>query len=262
MLGALEYPANGGLAMKKLCLALLACLPLAAVANEGSVSKVNGSVRVEAGQTAGDVSTVNGSVTIEEAATAADVETVNGSVTVERNATVQKVESVNGGISLGAGAKATGMETVNGTLRLAEGAQVSGDVSAVNGSAQLAKGVDIRGQLSNVNGKMTINAAHVGGGLKTVNGDILVGADSRIEGGILVEKPNLNWFNRSRRPPRIVIGPGAVVEGKLRFEHEVELLVSDRAKIGPVEGATPTPFSGDEPVPGEESRRKSAPQQN
>jgi hypothetical protein len=233
-------------AMKTLCLALLACLPLAAVAND-SVSKVNGSVRVEAGQTAGNVSTVNGSITIEEGATAADVETVNGSVTIERNATVQHVESVNGGISLGADSKAGSMDTVNGTLRLADGAQVSGDVSAVNGSAQLAKGADIRGALSNVNGKMTITAAHVGGGLKTVNGDINVGADSRIEGGILVEKPNLNWFNRNRRPPRIVIGPGAVVEGKLRFEHEVELLVSDRAKIGPVDGATAVPFSGDEP---------------
>ena len=233
--------------MKRLCVAWLACLPLAAVANEGSVSKVNGSVRVESGQTAGDVSTVNGSVTIEEGATAADVETVNGSITIERNATVQKVESVNGGVSLGADTKAAGVETVNGTLKLAEGAQVSGDVRAVNGSAQLVKGVDIRGGLSNVNGKMTITAAHVGGGLKTVNGDILVGADSRIEGGILVEKPNLNWFSRNRRPPRIVIGPGAVVEGKLRFEHEVELLVSDRAKIGAVDGATAVPFSGDEP---------------
>ena len=233
--------------MKRICLALLACLPLAAVANEGSVSKVNGSVRVEAGQSASDVSTVNGSVTIEEGATASDVDTVNGSITIERNATVQTVESVNGGISLAADAKAASMETVNGTLKLAEGVQVSGDVSAVNGSAQLAKGADIKGALSNVNGKMTIDAAHVGGGLKTVNGDILVGADSRIEGGILVEKPNLNWFNHSRRPPRIVIGPGAVVEGKLRFEHEVELLVSDRAKIGPVDGAPPTPFSGDTP---------------
>jgi formylmethanofuran dehydrogenase subunit C len=233
--------------MQKLCLALLACLPLAALANEGSVSKVNGSVRVEAGQSAGDVSTVNGSVTIEEGATAADVETVNGSISIERNATVRSVESVNGGVSLAADAKAESVETVNGTLRLAEGVQVSGDVSAVNGSAQLAKGADIRGGLANVNGKMTITAAHVGGGLKTVNGDINVGADSRIEGGILVEKPNLNWFNRSRRLPRIVIGPGAVVEGKLRFEHEVELLVSDRAKIGSVEGAQAVTFSGNEP---------------
>ena len=83
-----ESPGDGGLSMKSLCLALLACLPLAAAAGEGSISKVNGSVRVEAGQSAGDVSTVNGSVTIEEGATAEDVETVNGSINIERNATV------------------------------------------------------------------------------------------------------------------------------------------------------------------------------
>jgi DUF4097 and DUF4098 domain-containing protein YvlB len=233
--------------MKTLYLALLACLPLAAVAGEGGISKVNGSVRVEAGQSAGDVSTVNGSVTIEAGATAEDVSTVNGSINIESNATVQSIESVNGGVSLGSGSKASRMETVNGTLRLAERAQVNGDVSAVNGSAKLAKGADIQGELSNVNGKMDIDAAHVGGGLKTVNGDIDVGPDSRIEGGILVEKPNLNWFNRNRRVPRIVIGPGAVVEGRLRFEHEVQLLVSDRAKIGAVEGAKAVKFSGDEP---------------
>jgi hypothetical protein len=215
--------------MKNLYLALLACMPLAAVAGEGGISKVNGSVRVEAGQSAGDVSTVN------------------GSINVESNATVQSIESVNGGVSLGSGSKASSMETVNGTLRLAERAQVSGDVSAVNGSAKLAKGADIQGELSNVNGKMDIDGAHVGGGLKTVNGDIEVGPDSRIEGGILVEKPNLNWFNRNRRMPRIVIGPGAVVEGRLRFEHEVQLLVSERAKIGAVEGAKAVTFSGDEP---------------
>jgi len=231
--------------MKTLFLALLTCLPLAVFAN--STSKVNGSVRVEAGQTAGDVSTVNGSVTIEEGATAEDVDTVNGSVTIERNATVRGAESVNGGISLGEGAKASSVETVNGKLKLAEGVQVSGDVSAVNGSADLAKGVDIRGSLSNVNGKMTIAGAHVGRGLKTVNGDIDIGPDSRIEGGIVVEKPNQSWNNNNHRIPRIVIGPGAVVDGKLRFEHEVELLVSDRAKIGAVEGAKAETFSGDKP---------------
>jgi DUF4097 and DUF4098 domain-containing protein YvlB len=231
--------------MKTLCLALLACLPLAAFA--GGLSKVNGSVRVEAGQTAGDVSTVNGSVTIEEGATAEDVDTVNGSITIERNTTVKSVESVNGGISLGEDAKASSVETVNGKMKLAERAQVSGDVSAVNGSADLAKGADVHGQLSNVNGKMTLAGAHVGRGLKTVNGDINVGADSRIEGGIYVEKPNQNWSTGKRHIPRIVIGPGAVVEGRLRFEHEVELLVSDRAKIGNVEGAKAVTFSGDEP---------------
>lgn len=231
--------------MKTLFLALLACLPLAAGAS--STSKVNGSVRVEAGQSAGDVSTVNGSVTIEEGATAQDVDTVNGSVTIERNATVQGAESVNGGISLGEGAKASSVETVNGKLRLAQRVQVSGDVSAVNGSADLAKGVDVGGSLSNVNGKMTIEGAHVARGLKTVNGDIDIGAESRIEGGILVEKPNGGWNIGKRHVPRIVVGPGAVVEGKMRFEHEVELYVSDRAKVGAVEGATAVSFSGERP---------------
>ncbi|HEY7640981.1 MAG TPA: hypothetical protein VH814_14745 [Steroidobacteraceae bacterium] len=231
--------------MKILCFALLACLPLAAFGS--STSKVNGSVRVEAGQTAGDVSTVNGSVTIEEGATAEDVDTVNGSISIERNATVKSVESVNGGITLSEDAKATSMETVNGKLRLAERAQVSGDVSAVNGSAEIAKGVNISGELSNVNGKMTIAAAHVGRGLKTVNGDINVGPESRIEGGIHVEKPNQGWHIGKQHVPRIVIGPGAVVEGKLRFEREVELYVSDRAKVGEVEGAKAQTFSGDEP---------------
>ena len=63
----------------------------------------------------------------------------------------------------------------------------------------------------------------------------------------MVEKPNHSWFNSKCHIPRIVIGPGVVVDGKLRFEHEVELMVSDRAKIGAVEGAKAVTFSGNEP---------------
>jgi hypothetical protein len=47
--------------------------------------------------------------------------------------------------------------------------------------------------------------------------------------------------------PRIVIGPGATIEGELRFERVVQLYVSDRATIGPVVGATAIRFSGDAP---------------
>jgi hypothetical protein len=44
-----------------------------------------------------------------------------------------------------------------------------------------------------------------------------------------------------------VIGPGAAVKGTLRFKREVKLYVSDRATIGPVEGATAIKFTGDRP---------------
>jgi hypothetical protein len=46
-----------------------------------------------------------------------------------------------------------------------------------------------------------------------------------------------------RQPPRIVIGPNAVVEGALVFEREVTLYVHDSARIGKVTGATAVRFS-------------------
>jgi hypothetical protein len=73
--------------------------------------------------------------------------------------------------------------------------------------------------------------------------------------GVLVEKPKSNtssWTSITlengkivRKPsiPRIVIGPNAVVEGELRFEHEVELFVHDSAKIGKVIGAVAKPYT-------------------
>ena len=52
-----------------LTLALVLALPLAAQARDNDIDKVNGAVRVEAGQQAGDVSSVNGSVHVGERAT-------------------------------------------------------------------------------------------------------------------------------------------------------------------------------------------------
>jgi hypothetical protein len=69
---------------------------------------------------------------------------------------------------------------------------------------------------------------------------------SRVEGGILVEKPSTG-LSMLHDVPRIVIGPGATVQGDLRFERTVRLFVSDKATIGTVTGATPIPFSGEIP---------------
>lgn len=231
--------------MKHYWLACLACLPLALQA--GDISKINGSIHVEAGATPGDVGTVNGSIRIDDGVSARNVETVNGSVTIGRDAVVESVETVNGGITVGAGARAGRLETVNGTMRIAQGVQISGDVTAVNSAMTLEENAQVRGDLENVNGRMTLNGARIGGRLSTVGGDITVGAGSHVQGGIRVEKPDFGWLNRSNRKPRIVIGPSAVVEGILKFEREVDLFVSDRAKIGRVEGAKAVTFSGEEP---------------
>lgn len=192
-------------------------------------SKVNGSIRIEDGRSVGDLDTVNGSIRLGDHGQAEEVSTVNGSIEIGDDATIESAGTVNGRISIG------------------RHVRVAREVSTVNGSLTLDDGSDVSGDVSNVNGGIRLRSAHVGGGIRTVSGDIEVGADSRVDRGILVEKTN-SWFNfGSNQPPRVVIGPRAVVQGSLVFERDVELYVSDSARIGEVKGATPVMFSGENP---------------
>ena len=212
-----------------LAFTLALILPLAAQADD--LSKVNGAVRLEAGQHAGKVSTVNGAIHIGDNAVAEKASTVNGSVDMGDHAQVGTIDTTNGGVTVG------------------QGGRVTGGIDSTNGTIRLGKGADVSGKAGNVNGSSFMDAAHVGGGLHTTNGDIHVGANSRVEGGILVDKPG-GWFNfnSNSRLPHVVIGPHAVVQGTLEFRREVVLQVSDSAQIGPVKGATPVKFSGDAPA--------------
>lgn len=198
-----------------------------ACADGGNVHRVNGSIRIEAGQSAGDLHAVNGSVHIAAAAQA------------------QSVSTVNGDIDLGAHASAESLKTVNGGIGLEDGAHVAKGAQSVNGSIQLGKDAEVGGMASNVNGHITLEAAHVGGGIQTVAGDIDVGADSRVEGGILVDEPH--GHSNDTRVPRVVIGPRAVVDGTLEFRRQVELFVSRSAKVGAIKGATAKTFDGERP---------------
>jgi hypothetical protein len=208
---------------------VLACATVRVSAADDAHDKVLGSVHIEAGQHAGDATTVNGSVEIGANAVVKRVETVNGSVTLREHSTA---------------ASAT---TVNGAVRLEQGVRVAGNVELVNGHISLDKGADVSGRLTNVNGSIELNAAHVGGGIETTTGNIEIGPDSRVEGGILINEDD-SWFHfGTPKLPRVVIGPGAAVKGTLKFRREVKLYVSDRATIGAVEGATPNKFSGEHP---------------
>ncbi len=215
-----------------LCAAMaVACLSGCGIGSDNSddSTKVNGSVHVAAGKPAGPAATVNGSIDIDD------------------NASVIAATTVNGSIHLGDHATAASLTGVNGSITLGEGAHVSGGVESVNGELSLSAGADVAGPLSNVNGKITLTAAHVGGGIKTANGSISISGASHVEGGIWVQKPGSEVLQIIHDIPRIVIGPGATVQGDLRFERTVKLYVSDRATIGTVTGTTPIPFTGDSP---------------
>jgi DUF4097 and DUF4098 domain-containing protein YvlB len=223
------------LTMAMLTLALAACDNGDREVAHGAAgtSAVNGSLHVPAGEHTGAVGTVNGEVSVDENAVVTIVHTVNGSIDLAAHATAASVTAVNGPVTLG------------------DGARVTGGITTVNGTIKLSPGADVGGALKNVNGEMLLSGARVGGGLVTVGGDIDIAGDSHVEGGIHVKDANGGWlgglFGHDTRKPRIVIGPGAIVQGELRFDREVTLYVSDKATIGAVTGATPVRFSGDKP---------------
>jgi DUF4097 and DUF4098 domain-containing protein YvlB len=194
-----------------------------------------------------DIDKVNGSIHVPDNATAGKLSTVNGGIRIGTGARAKSAETVNGGIDVGSDATLDSLETVNGGLRIGEKTKIAKTVETVNGSITLASGADVAGKLGNVNGGIRLDRAHVGGGIETVSGDIEIGANSHVEGGIVVEADH-SWFRfGSSRLPRIVIGPHATVQGTLVFKREVELYVSDSATIGTVQGAKPVKFSGDQP---------------
>lgn len=190
----------------------------------GDISRVNGSITAEAGHRYGDLETVNGSIKVHEGASADDVETVNGSITLEDGAQVNSAETVNGSVRAGERVKVARLvETVNGSIRFGFNSRIGGDMETVNGD-------------------ITVKQTEVDGQVRTVSGDIIIGARSLVRGGILVEKQHGISFGKPR-VPRIVIGPNAVVNGSLRFERKVELFVHTSAKVGTVTGATARPYT-------------------
>jgi predicted acyltransferase (DUF342 family) len=210
---------------------ILTCAAGPVLADEGDYDKVMGSVHVGSGEHVNKATTVNGSVDIGSSAVVQHAETVNGSVTIHDNATVDSVQ------------------TVNGSITLDEGVHVAGKVDLVNGKITVGRGSVVGGRLSTVNGAILISAAHVVGRVETTNSNLTVGADSRLDGGILYQESNDGWFSFFGKPnvPKIIIEPGAEVKGTLEFRRAVELYVSDRATIGTVKGATVNKFSGAHP---------------
>lgn len=222
-----------------------ALLPAFAFAGDGQdIDKVMGSITALSGQSYGDLSTVNGSVHVEASAKTADISTVNGSVRVEDGATIGDAQTVNGSIRSGERIHADDLETVNGSIRIGARGQAN-SVHTVNGSIFTDRGTMIAKDVETVNGAIGLVDTDVNGSISTVSGDVTVGIDSHVQGGLTVEKPTSRWSSMglSQRRQRIIIGPGAVVDGPLVFKREVVLYVHSTARVGQITGATAIPYS-------------------
>ena len=221
-----------------------------AIASNVNAGSINRSIEIGAGSQSGGQSSVNGSISVGRGAVVTgDLETVNGAIRIDDDAQVEDLQTVNGSIKLGNNVIADSINGVNGSIRLGTNAMIKGEISVVNGKISSDSGSTIERDVSNVNGELQIIATRIGGDLSTVNGDVLLTERSIVGGDLIVEKPS-GW-NRPKRTPRVIIGPGTIVEGEVHLEREVELFIHDSAQVGRVTGVMgmddAVRFSGDRP---------------
>lgn len=199
---------------------------------------VNKSVKIDAGSESSGASSVNGSISVgENAVVTGNVKTVNGTIRVDAGASIEKASTVNGGVRLAERVQSESLSTVNGSIKVGANASVDGEVTAVNGRITVEDGGNVSAGVSNVNGQIELEGAVVGGNLQTVNGDVSLEDKSVVKGDLVVDKNSgWGWGKSKSRKPRIVIGPGSRVEGKIVLKREVELFISETAEVGGVEG--------------------------
>ena len=211
-------------------LIVLSLLAACATAHaQKDVSKVNGSVEVATGEHVGWAKTVNGSVKLDDGASVSRATTVNGNIKAGNSVTIGE-----------------DVTTVNGAIHFGTKAEVSGDITTVNGDIYVPDGGNVKGDITTVNGGIGLVRTQVGKDVTTVNGDVTIGIGSHVGGKLVVKKTKsgLNGLPlQISRIPTIIIGPNAVVQGGLVFEHQVKLYVHTSAKTGPIEGATAIAFS-------------------
>lgn len=218
----------------------------------GDLSTVSGDIHVQAKARTGSLTTVSGDLRLDDGAGAGNATTVSGDVDGGQGVQLKDVETVSGDVELGHQARTGAITTVSGEVRvgtdshLAAVQTVSGDVF-VDRRGQVARDIDT------VSGAVGLVGSRVGGDVVTVTGNITVGIGSHVRGGVRVRKPNqtsgVSVINIGLKPPppRIVIGPQAVVDGALVFEHPVKLYVHRTARTGAIQGATAVAF--DTPTP-------------
>lgn len=216
-------------------------------------ASMNESVKIAAGGKSGGASALNGSITVgENAVVSGGIETVNGSISVYSGASVENASTVNGRVKLADDVNSHDLETVNGAIDIGSSATVDGGIQAVNGAISVGSRSSVAEGVSNVNGEIKLDGAKVGGDVSTISGDVNLANSSVVGGDIIVEKPS-SWGvgDNSNRKPRVVIGPGSEVAGAIVLGYEVELFISQTAKVGGVEGVMSMDdairFSGDRP---------------
>lgn len=220
-----------------LYLALLVATP--ALAQQG-ISTISDDVQTQAGQAYGSLASVSGDIHVAAKAHAGSVHAVSGQINIDDGAQVGDIATTSGDIQVGNNVGTGAVKNVSGNIALGHDVVVDGGVTTVSGAIFVAHDSRIGGNIAAVSGDIGLVRTEVRGDITFVASNVTVGIGSHVTGRVHLKKPT---FGKTDQPPRVVIGPGAVVDGPLVFELPVTLYVHSTARTGPISGATPIAFS-------------------
>lgn len=230
---------------------------------DGSLESRNGHIETGSSVTAGDVYTRNGAVVLGEGGRYGRIESRNGRVELGSDTVTGNVETRNGSISIGARGETGSLHSRNGGISVGPDAVVDGTIETRNGGVSLQSGSRASGQIKTRNGSVSLHGATAEQGIRTLAGDILLEAESRSGGDVIIEitedqaGKNSGFFglgarvswpeagdirilggsevdgdvvllldaDYDERIPVVEIASDAVVTGNVRVDSRVELLV-------------------------------------
>ncbi|GAB5501305.1 MAG: hypothetical protein PsegKO_36160 [Pseudohongiellaceae bacterium] len=184
------------------------------------LSRINGSIDIDAGQNVGDVSTINGKVRISRDASAGSIDTINGGIAIHPGASITRAESVNGGIRIDRDVRvAESLKTVNGGIHTGPGSSVGSDIKTLNG-------------------KIELRNSRIVGDVQSANGDIELRDGTVVEGDIII-RGKRSWLGRlfsfgNHQLSELEVDADSTVLGDVHLYREVELRISDDAQVGDI----------------------------
>lgn len=197
-----------------------------------------------------DLKTVNGSIKTGKDYVLGNVRTVNGEIRLGANTQAKVVRSVNGDVQVGSGSKVQQLQTVNGDQRIS-GTFIAGDVSSVNGAIRLKDNCQVDGSVITNNGRVFLENSRIYRNLEMADGYIELD-HATVTGDVVVRKKGFwEYVNLDHLfdffPPKIIIGPNSVIEGRLIVNRPAKLYVHESAKIASIEGVEARYYSGSKP---------------
>ena len=157
---------------------------------------------------------------------------IDRSISVPPGETRGPTRVIDGDVDVERGGRIESVRVIDGELTLNEDSAVAGNAHVTDGALVMRAGTRIGGDLIAHHAELRLTGAQIDGEVELfcVGGRI---EDSRVYASVRVRRKAL-WYVDCDGPRRLVIGPGTVIDRLVVETRDVEVEVSEQARIGEI----------------------------